>query len=430
MPHHKISLTGATLICLNTIVGASLFINPKELTRLSGALGCFGYLIAAIIIFPYILSLAELAKLQPVSGGLYVYSKTYIHSTVGFITGWSYFLSKSVAVGFLVHTFVSYFQSKIVFLAPFSTYLLDATTILLLAIINMLGVKTGGKIQYFFTTLKALPILFVFFAGFKLFNASLFDFTQTTPRNVIGILPISLFALAGFEMICSVGGQVENPTKNIKRAILTAFSSVIVLYTLFSVLLYGALGNSLLITNAPILSLGIKALSGNPTIGRIVNGIVFSSIIGGAYCVLTSNCWNLYTLANNNHLPGKTFLAKVSKKHVPWVSLLIEGCIAMLIIMISSAQLPLQNMSVFALYFSFLLTSIAAYKAVQKDQNAIIPKWLPLLAILVCGGIVAICLRNIIKFGISFSFLSIFFTGCLLALGKRIYLYKVKNIKI
>ena len=67
----------AVLICINSIIGAGLFINPRPLTQFAGPYGFLVYMLGALLLTPLVLSVAELAKLHPVAGGLYVYSKTH-----------------------------------------------------------------------------------------------------------------------------------------------------------------------------------------------------------------------------------------------------------------------------------------------------------------------------------------------------------------
>ncbi len=422
MTKNKISLVSAILICLNTVLGAGLFINPQALTQMGYHVGFVGYILSAIILFPLILSMAELAKLHPVSGGLYVYSKEYLGSGMGFLSGWSYFVGKTVSATLLTHTFVSFVQSQSAFLSGVPTIVLDYIMISVLIGLNIIGVHIGGRAQYFFAFLKFIPLAFVFIWGVAFFDITFF---LTAPSvaidQVFSLIPISLYALVGFEIICAVGGFVENPARNIKRAILIAFCITAVIVVSFQFVIFGSVGTELMTSNRPILLLALKAFSHMPILGRLLNGFVFTSILGAAFSMYTGNCWNLHACAADNHLPGKKILTQVNKKQVPWGALLVEAIIAFFIITITKKQIPLQNMAVWGIFMSYLMVALAAYWATKKNKSMSIGPGVACLAVAGCLYVILLCLQNIIRFGISVPFLTVFFAGLLLSRYKKIF---------
>lgn len=410
MNKNQISLTTAILININIIMGAGLFINPSPLTKYAGSLGFLGYILSALILLPIVLTIAELAKLNPTSGGLYVYSKKYINSFFGFLSGWSYFLGKTTSAALLAHTFVLFFQRRILFLQSFPTIFLDCILILFLILINILGVSIGGKIQYFITGMKSIPIIFIILSGIIFFNPSFFILDKQDFVNLMSTLPVAIFVLLSFEMICSIGHLIKNPEKNIKRAIILSFIIVATIATIFQLSIFGILGDNLTSSSEPIFAAGIKVFSNFPIIGQIINAFVFSSIIGGSFGSLTANCWNLYALGKDNQLPGKKYLTKISKTNVPYISLIIEGLLACLILIISKDQITLQNATVLGMSIAYLLSSISLLRA--KSSFRIIS----IISILSSCYIIFLCTKNIISFGISISILTIFIFGFLLSL--------------
>jgi amino acid transporter len=403
----------AILICINSMIGAGLFINAKPLTIIAGPYGFMGYVMGAVILFPLILCIAELARLHPVAGGLYVYSKTYVGSWAGFFSGWSYFVGKTISGTLLMHKFVEFLQPQIPVLAPFPTIALDFFMIFLVVALNSAGVSVGGRVQYFFTFLKAIPILFTFLASIFFFDAANFAYNAQFVE-MVRTLPIALFALLGFEVICSIGNMIENPEKNIKKVIITSFLIVACVDITFQLVMAGTLGMELKDIGQPILILGLKAFSGYPVLASIINGAVFTAIIGACFSILTSNCWNLHTIAKHGHLPGAKFLTR-TRANVPWVSLMIEAGLGCAMLMITSDQIPLQNMSVFAQVLSYVASAIAAWYAVHAGVAKNLGFILPGLAVLSCSYIVGLCLQRIFASGISISFLSLFSVGIIIA---------------
>jgi APA family basic amino acid/polyamine antiporter len=413
-----ISPSKAILLCINSIIGAGLFINPSALTSISGPYGFLGYLLGAFLVLPIILCIAELAKMHPVAGGLYVYSKTYIGRWAGFLSAWSYFVGKTVSAALLMHKFVQFFQARVYFLQDTPVLLIDIGIILFFTLLNIGGVSIGGNITYFFSALKAAPIIATFAIGFFLFDAKNFQ-EVVSLQEVCSSLPIAVFALLGFEVICAIGNQIHDAKNNIKRVILTSFFTVAAINTIFQTVIFGVVGYDLIETQEPILVLGMKAFASNPWIGSLLNGLVFASIVGGFFSLLTSNCWNLHTIANNNHLPGKAFFTKLNRHNIPWVSLLIEAGIAVFILSITTNQVPLQNMSVLAQITSFSIAVVAAFFAATNKTAGELPIWTPLLALLSCCFLFGIAGYKVATSGISVPFIVLFLTGCIAAIAQQ-----------
>lgn len=422
MSRKTFTLTAATLLVLNTMIGGGLFINPKQLALTAGVFSPLGYVIAACLMLPLILSIAELARLQPVSGGLYVYSKIYLNPFAGFLSGWAYFLSKSTSAAFLLHTVNTFFANRFAILQGVPPLFLDMGLISLWTIVHLFGIPLGGRVQYFFSAMKFTPLLFGFFAGFATFESvNLQTMSGDFSLSTLGtIIPICLYALVGFELICSVGGFIENPATNIRRAILTAFAFVSGAVIFFQLILCGALGNALGLSPEPILALGIKFLGQHAILAKIMNGLVFASISGGAFFMLGGNCWNLHTLAKDNHLPFSNHFAKLNRYGAPWVALVLQAMTSITMVSITSQQLPLQNMVVFSLFSCFLMTCFAAFNA-GKQRDLRVPIFVPILAIGTCSYVIGLCLSNIIKYGVSSSFLSFFLVGLTATFVKRLY---------
>jgi APA family basic amino acid/polyamine antiporter len=408
----------AILICINSIIGAGLFINPQVLTQLAGPYGFASYALGTLVLLPIILCVAELAKLHPVAGGLYAYSKAHIGPWAGFLSAWAYFLGKSVSAAVLIHKVAQFFQARIDLLASIPLFALDISLIAFFVTLNSCGVSIGGRIQYLFSLLKAIPILATFCMGFFLFDAR--NFVEIVALQELFLsLPTAIFALLGFEVICAIGNQIHDAKNNIKRVIITSFLIVAAINITFQALIFASVGYDLTGSSEPLLALCLKAFASSPFIGSLLNGVVFASIIGGFFSVITSNCWNLYTLALNNHLPGKRLLTKLNKHNVPWVSLCLEAMLACAILLITVNQQPLQNMAVGAQILSFFMTTTACFYAVARKEILKLSIAVPIAGLLSCSCIFGIASYRVFSFGISFSFVSIFLIGCTAALAQH-----------
>lgn len=410
---------GATLLCINILIGSGIFINASHLVRLGGIFGCAGYLFAGFLILPLVFCIIELAKIHPVSGGVYVYSKEFLSSTIGFLSGWSYFVARSTSAALLTNVSISFIKNSFPALSSIPLLALDYSALIGLFCLLAWGIRIGGKIQYFFSFLKAIP-LFAPIIALLCAKQTALPATPALEAVPFGaMIPITLYAFVGFETICSIASLVENPRTTIKRAILIALAVVMIFASLFEYGLFSTLGTQLSISPYPLLSFGLQVFPEHPWIGHLLNSAVFFSIFGGIINILLSNSWNLYTLGLNNHLPGSSWLTSLTTHHVPWLSLMVEVAISATILTITHEQIPLQNITVFSVFIAYLLSSIALIQAKRKGDTSIAIV-IPIIAIATCLYVLYLALCNMINFGISFSFLSVFCLGLILALFKTI----------
>lgn len=265
MKKQNISLFAALLINVNIIIGAGVFLNVKPLSSIAGPLGASGYLLGAILLFPFVFSLAKLAEAHPVSGGLYAYSRQYLNKFLGFISGWVYFVGKTVSAAFLANAFATFFQKQIPFLQPYPTLLLSSIVIFTLLTINIAGARIGGPIQYLFFSAKAFPILFAILFGMLRIHPANFSTILLNARAAFSTIPVALYALMGFEITCSIAHLIEKPRTNVFRAIVWSFLFITTLYILFQVALFGALGAGTLHAVEPVTMLANKIFA-SPTL--------------------------------------------------------------------------------------------------------------------------------------------------------------------
>lgn len=414
---NQMSPTRATLFCLNSMIGAGLFINPKPLTLLAGSYGFLSYIIGAIILLPLPFCLAELATLFPVAGGLYFYNESALGKWAGFLGAWGYFIGKLGAISIITYKFIEYFHTRIPAMQTMPILFWHICILFLFVFLNSIGVSLGGRVQPVFTFLKGVPILFVIIAGFFCFSSTSFAAKTFDASGILSSLSIAMFPLVGFEIVCAVGHQIRDGRNNIKKVIISAFFIVSIVAILFQFAAFAAAGSDLITANESVFTVGQRFL-GDCWLVSIINAMVFAAIFGSSFSMLIGNAWNLFALAKQGHFPGSTWICKVNRKHVPWVCLLIEVLIGSFIILVTSEQTALQKLGVFGMVTSYLMTAISALYMVQQGKITSFSRIVPILGICSASYIVAIAFSGILNSGLSFPIIGIFTIGCLLALGQ------------
>src|SRR5215510_11863144 len=161
----SIGLTQATAMVVGTIVGASIFVQPSEVSRavpgfagmllvwvVAGALTWFGASICA-----------ELTSAYPRTGGVYVFLREMFSPAVGFLWGWAMFWSMHSGIIAAIAMVFGRYAATIVPMGDTGIRVTAVAGILVLSAINYVGVRPGSAVQTALTVTKiaAIAVLLV-----------------------------------------------------------------------------------------------------------------------------------------------------------------------------------------------------------------------------------------------------------------------------
>jgi len=414
-----IGLWAAVLININVIVGSGIFVNLHPLTAALGSGSFVVYLIAALFLLPVVIVLALLARQHPESGGLYVYTKTYLNPFVGFLGGWGYFVGKAISAGFMASMLVLVLKEAIPALHALPHTFLVAGLLLFLAGANVVGASLQGRAQWLFVAAKVLPVVSVLGILFWRGPQVPVSFDLVTGDALAAVVPIAVFAMVGFEVTSTIAHLFLRPEYTIVRAFIIGFLTVTALLSLFQGAVAALLPASALTIGLPAAQLSSVAAAYLPSISSfswLMAGCVYLSMLGGTFGILTSNCWNMHRLAAQGHVPGAGWLTRVTAGQVPWVSLLFEVFICVLGVAISSKQVPLQKMSVLGVVFAFFCAMLAAWFARDGRGKRLIHPLIVGLALCSTLGLFGITLYHIYLYGISVPYICLFGGGIVVSL--------------
>lgn len=408
---HTLSVRAAIFITLNIMLGTGVFINTVMLTQKAGAWSVFLYLMGGILMLPLIMGFAQLTRVH--SGTDFYSFGASISPYVGFMSTWGYFMSKLSTASLGLFVFSSFVQKTITVLATIPTLALALTVLALFSCLNLLGTRIGSIIQTIFLTTKLFPLL-----GAILLACTYFEpFTIPTVYEFLPKLPVALplvlFCFLGFEATCSLSRIIENPRKNASRVILFSFAILLMLTTLYQLFFYAALTTTLeaqpnYLSAFPLLI--EKTLpAASSFLPKLFSLAVATSAMGGAYGVLYSNMWNLYSLADQGHLPFSSFLTKFNRFHIPFMCVAAEA-LACCIYLFSTqgSQIPLQYISTLGCLITYTVGIISLFRLTHSA--------LSIAGLVSCFLALWICIKGFIATSLTplFGFGLILFVGTLL----------------
>ncbi len=276
----KMSLTGAILMNINLMVGASAFLSPGVMTKYAGSASFYGWLFAGALFFPIVWCIAQITRYFPGQGSFYSYSSNTISRSAGFMSGWLYFLGY-VSIGSLQLASLTNIVAHN-FNIPFLTAMPALCGCLLVMVLGAISLRSIGiidRIQSMATLYKLVPL----FLGI---TALLFYFSPSTtpgifnssPLILIPTIPMAIFGFWGFEGVCSISHLIEDSKTNAPKAIFMGFIFTVLIYTLFHLSLLAIMGSEALSTHGAIGFVNYLTIS-SPFMLQFLNALVMSAII-------------------------------------------------------------------------------------------------------------------------------------------------------
>jgi Amino acid transporters len=222
------------------IIGASIFVQPSEITRRVPAVGgmLLVWLLAGVLTFFGALVCAELASAFPRTGGVYVFLKETYSPAAGFLWGWAMFWSMHSGIVAAIAVVMARYVGFFVPLGDGGVRAVAIGGILIFSAINVIGVRQGSAVQTFFTVAKVaaiviLLVMVVLFSG----HTTAGHLTQTAPpappstlRDFVLAMVAGLFAYGGWHMVTYAAEETREPQKTIPRALVIGVAIVTLCY--------------------------------------------------------------------------------------------------------------------------------------------------------------------------------------------------------
>ena len=223
----SLGLTHATAMVVGTIIGASIFVQPSEITRqmpsVSGIL--LAWLAAGVLTLFGALVCAELSSAFPQTGGVYVFLREAYSPAAGFLWGWAMFWTMHTGIIAAVATIFARYTA---FFVPIGDVGLRVTAVLIILVlsgVNILGVRYGGLVQNTFTVAKVAAIAVIIVAGLMWAGSSASAATSgpAAPMTLRGLalaIAAGLFAYGGWHMVTYTAGETKNASRTLPRALI------------------------------------------------------------------------------------------------------------------------------------------------------------------------------------------------------------------
>ncbi len=354
-PDHQmkraVGLRGLTLISLGSIIGSGWLLGALNASKVAGASSIISWLLAGIVLSLLALVHAELGSTYPVSGGTARFPYMVFGALGGFSGGWMAFVQAVTIPPIEVEASEGFLNAKFPSLNLLHTngtltgtgILLGLGFMLVFTIINLVGVRWLAETNSITLIWKLLiPTITIFALVFTVFHTSNFSagggFAPYGFHGMFAALPLGVvFAVEGFEQAIQVGGEAENPQRNIPRAVIGSMIIGVIIYLALEFAFVGALNPHDLAHGwanpipgvgafGPYATLATSAGLGWLSTLLVIDAVVSPAGTGLVYMGTSSRL--SYGLGRNGYFPRR--ISYINRTGVPVISIIICFVVGML----------------------------------------------------------------------------------------------------
>ncbi len=320
MAARTLGLDTAAALVVGEVIGVGIFLTPAEMTKTLGSpfWVLMVWLAVGAAVFCGSLCYGELAARYPEAGGGYVYLREACGPGVAFLYGWKCLLVMDPGLTAALASGLGRYAAALVPLGDLGQKGVAMVAILLLAVINVVGVRMAGGVVRWLTGLKLFLLGVIVVWGFASGSgawANFQPFLEPRPGSapllagLAGGLIAAFFSFGGFWDVVKIGGEVRDPSRTLPRALALGVGTATIVYILTS----GAF-----IYLVPIAAVGsgtaFAAQAGVALFGaaggRVFAAIVLITICGSLAAVLMAAPRVYYAMARDG-----LFLRSVGRLH-------------------------------------------------------------------------------------------------------------------
>ena len=218
---------------VGTIVGASIFVQPSEVSRAVPTLGgmLMVWVAAGALTWFGASVCAELASAYPKTGGVYVFLREMFSPAVAFLWGWAMFWSMHTGIIAAIAMVFGRYVATIVPMGDTGIRLTAIGGVAVLTAINCLGVRPGSGLQTALTIAKvgAIAGLLVLLLATGTVHAPEAP-AAIHPDAFLRALVAGLFAFGGWHMVSYAAEETCDPERTIPRALMIGAAVVVAIY--------------------------------------------------------------------------------------------------------------------------------------------------------------------------------------------------------
>ena len=381
----KMKFWSIVFLTINSVIGTGIFLSPGGVTKQAGSMAPFIYLCAAVFAAVLAVTFAAASKYVVKNGAAYSYAKAAFGANTGMFIGVTRYVSASIAWGVMATAVI---KNALSILGMDSKNLVNVTLgflvlMLILFVINVKGtafltlisdLSTAGKVAALAITIVAGIVIIIMTGENHITDVDMLKnaeggalIPEMDATMFVTAVISAFYAFTGFESVASGASDMENPEKNLPRAIPLAIGIIAVIY--FGIVLVAMMINPVALVQSDEVVI-LAAVFGN----KILRGII---IIGALISMFGINVASSFhaprvceAMAKDGVLPA--FLGKRNSKDIPLNAFILTAALAIVVPM--SFMYDMQGIMIissiarFAQFIIVPLGVIVFFMGKQKEE--------------------------------------------------------------
>lgn len=367
----QLSWLDATAVFVGIVLGSGIFIAPAEIAgAISSPLWATSlWLVGACIAVCGAFCYAECGARLPQPGGFFIFYREVYGPGFAFVAGWAaLFVTYPASLAAISLIFARYLNEIFPGIAAtdLGAALAGAAALVLVAILNIIGVKLGAGVQKALTTFKVLALVTLCVAAFlspaaPAASASVAPL-ELLPKGLFGILGamvVLLWTFDGWSDMSMMAGELRNPSKDLGRAVLVGITILAATYMVVQYATMSLLGSAAAASSNQVVAQAVGVGLGS-TAARTVALLVVISTLGSLNGIVLAASRLAFAMARNRAF--FTWFGEVHPRfETPARSTLVLVVAALTYVSISNFR-DLMGFFAFNIWLLYSATAIALLK--------------------------------------------------------------------
>lgn len=401
----SLGLVGAVLLTLSCLTPASsLFVIVPGLFATQGTGTALTLAIAGVLCVGVAFCYSELGTLIPSAGGEYA----MVGSLLGRVSGWLTFFLAGVAA-FIIPPIIAigtgeYLHAAIPAL-PVSGAYSGACVMAVSTVMGVFDLRANAWITGVFLVLEVIAAGVVAVLGFAhthqgarvLIHPVVSDgqHNGALPFGTVMVgLAVALFALQGFATAVYLSEEIQEPRRNVSRAVLWTLGLGAVVVIVPPVAITLGAGSADVLTGANFDLIGMVKGWSDSAVGAFVALCIAAAIVNAAIVMVIQNSRILFASARDKAWPEPVnrALGTVSGRFgAPWVATLAVGAPGTALCFAPVDTLNgITGVAVTGLYLIVAVAALVGRRGAHRAKSAWRMPWWPAVPILVVGSLVGV----------------------------------------
>jgi APA family basic amino acid/polyamine antiporter len=329
--HRRLGVGDAVVVGLGSMIGAGVFVALAPAAAAAGSGLLLGFAVAAVVAYANATASARLAARYPVSGGTYVYGRERLGPFWGYLAGFGFVTGKTASCAAMALTVGSYVW-------PAHEHLVAVVTVAVLTGVNYVGVQKSAWATRVIVAVVLTVLIAVVVACLTSSYAdpARLAVSPSHPAGVLRAAGLLFFAFAGYARIATLGEEVRDPARTIRRAIPVALGITLAVYLAVAVAVLAVLGPDRLAAATAPLADAVRA-AGHAELTPVVRVAAAVASIGSLLALMLGVSRTALAMARDRNLPHA--LAAVHPRFgVPHRAEAVLGCVVAAVVAVADVR--------------------------------------------------------------------------------------------